>query len=85
MKKELLELIEQKQFTKIVLNFEKVKYLDSSGLAMFINIKNILTGKAELRMCSMQGNVRQAIEATHLFDFLAVDNTQEDSIENLLR
>lgn len=59
---------------KIVLNMEKLDFIDSSGLGSFIRLKNV-TGKAEcdLKLIKVHKNVFSIFKFANLNTFFEID------------
>jgi len=68
---------------KIIINFEKVTYLDSSGVGelvgCFTSIKN---KQGELRICGMNGRIFSLIKMTSLHSVFSVVDTEAEALTN---
>ncbi len=68
---------------KIIINFEKVTYLDSSGVGelvgCFTSIKN---KQGELRICGMNGRIFSLIKMTSLHSVFSVVDTEAEALAN---
>jgi anti-sigma B factor antagonist len=66
---------------KIVINFEKVSYLDSSGVGelvgCFTSIKN---KQGELRICGMNTRIFSLIKMTSLHSVFSVRDTEAEAL-----
>ncbi len=72
--------IETGNYAKVVLNFRKVKYLDSSSIAGFLKIKNQFKGKTNFRFCEMNTIVRKIFRFMNMDSFLDIDDTEDESL-----
>lgn len=67
---------------KILINLEKVAYLDSSGIgelvSCFAAIKN---RQGELRICSMNSKVTNLVKMTSLFAVFSVHDTEAEALQ----
>ena len=68
---------------KIIINFEKVTYLDSSGVGelggCFTSIKN---KQGELRICGMNGRIFSLIKMTSLHSVFSVVDSEAEALAN---
>jgi anti-sigma B factor antagonist len=68
---------------KIIINFEKVSYLDSSGVGelvgCFTSIKN---KQGELRICGMNNRIFSLIKMTSLHSVFSVVDTEAEALTN---
>ena len=66
---------------KIVIDFEKVKYIDSSGLATLIEgLQKMNKEKGELKLCTLGQSIRDIFEVARLDDVFALYQTQKDAM-----
>ncbi len=78
----LTELIEQGA-TKIVVNFEKLVYISSSGLRVLLAAAKQLKGNSgELRVCSLNDVVQEVFEISGFNTILAVTKSELEALEN---
>jgi len=68
----------------IILNFQEVTYLDSSGIGALLSIFKE-TKKREIRVyfTNIHGSVKKVIELTKLDDYFPILRTEEEAIEQL--
>ena len=68
-------------FRKIVLNFEKVVYLDSSGVGELVGCYTSIKNRGgELRICGMNSRIFGLIKMTSLHSVFEVKDTEEESL-----
>jgi len=78
----LTKLIEQGA-TKIVVNFEKLAYISSSGLRVLLAAAKQLKGNSgELRVCSLNDVVQEVFEISGFNTILAVKETELEALED---
>jgi anti-sigma B factor antagonist len=66
---------------KIVINFEKVAYIDSSGIGELVSCYAAVKNRqGELRICSLNSKVTNLIKMTSLFSVFSVHDTEEDAL-----
>ena len=66
---------------KIVINFSKVSYLDSSGVGELVGCYTSIKGKAgELRICGMSSKIFSLIKMTSLHSVFDVMDTEEEAL-----
>ncbi|MFZ1375740.1 MAG: STAS domain-containing protein [Geothrix sp.] len=66
---------------KIVINFSKVSYLDSSGVGELVGCYTSIKGKGgELRICGMSGKIFSLIKMTSLHSVFEVKDTEDEAL-----
>jgi anti-anti-sigma factor len=66
---------------KIVINFSKVSYLDSSGVGELVGCYTSIKGKGgELRICGMNSKIFSLIKMTSLHSVFEVKDTEEEAL-----
>ncbi len=66
---------------KVLINFSKVSYLDSSGVGELVGCYTSVKGKSgELRICGMNTRIFSLITMTSLHSVFDVKDTEEESL-----
>ena len=66
---------------KIILNFSKVSYLDSSGVGELVGCYTSIKNKGgELRICGMSHKIFSLIKMTSLHSVFEVKDTEEEAL-----
>ena len=66
---------------KVLINFSKVSYLDSSGVGELVGCYTSVKGKSgELRICGMNSRIFSLITMTSLHSVFDVKDTEEESL-----
>jgi anti-anti-sigma factor len=66
---------------KILINFEKVSYLDSSGVGELVGCYTSIKGKGgELRICGMNSRIFSLITMTSLHSVFDVKDTEAEAL-----
>jgi anti-sigma B factor antagonist len=66
----------------VVVNLDKVSYIDSSGLATFIEAYQKLNAKeGKLVLCNLKETVRSVFEIARLEDVLTLAGSESEAIE----
>jgi anti-sigma B factor antagonist len=74
------ELVGEKK-SAIVINLKNVSYIDSSGLATFIEaFQRLSTVKGQLVLCQLTETVKGVFEIARLEDVLTIVKTEEDAL-----
>lgn len=69
---------------RIVLNFQEVTYIDSSGIGALLNIfKESKKREIKILFSNIHGSVKKVIELTKLDDYFPIVRTQEEALEKL--
>jgi anti-anti-sigma factor len=79
--KELLDSIQAENFTRVVLDFGGVDYIDSSGLAALLHMRKLCGDHVRIRIASPQLGISRLFEMTNLNGYLPVDQSVEQSLE----
>ena len=79
---QLLGLIDQGA-TKIVINFEKLDFISSSGLRVLLMAAKQLKGSGELRICSLNEVVYDSFDMSGFNTILTVTETEREALEGL--
>jgi anti-sigma B factor antagonist len=79
-KRTLTELIEKGQ-SKLVMDLGDVAYIDSSGLgALVAAMKQARAVGGNLKLCSLQEDVRSIFEMTRLIKVIAVHSDRQEAL-----
>jgi anti-sigma B factor antagonist len=77
---QLTRLIDQGT-TKVVVNFEKLDYISSTGLNVLLKAAKQLKGNSgELRICSLNEFVQEVFEISGFCTILSVFNSETDAL-----
>ncbi|MCD6460980.1 STAS domain-containing protein [bacterium] len=69
---------------KVLLDFEKVKYIDSSGLATLIEgLQKMNKSKGKFVLCGLNSSIYDIFEVARLDGVFIVKNTQKDGLDAL--
>lgn len=77
------ETVRAQELGKIVINMQKVPFIDSSGLGVFLNLQFFFDTDLKMRFCSLQPNVRAVFEHTNLLSHFDIDETEDESLQAL--
>ncbi len=83
LKENIITIIEKNNFSKVVFSFKKVKFIDSSGISIFIKIKSKFEHMTSIRLCDVYDSIQKSFEYSHLTDFLGLCETVEAAIDSL--
>lgn len=80
-KKAFDKLIKEKE-VKVVINLEKVGYIDSSGLATLVELlKNFRKSSSKLKLVSLSAKVRSLFEITKLEKLFDIIDKEEEAVK----
>ena len=66
---------------KVLINFEKVAYIDSSGIGELVSCyAAVMNRQGELRICGMNSKVTNLIKMTSLFAVFSVFDTEAEAL-----
>ncbi len=78
-------LIEEKKFN-VIINLEKVTYIDSSGIgALISSLSNLKKYQGGLKIINVFASVRKVFELTKLTSFFEIYDSEEAAIESFRR
>ena len=81
---ELRKMFEKDPKKKIVIDFEKVTYIDSSGLATLVEVlKKTKTQGGSLGLSSMSDKVKSLFEITKLDKLFSIFQNQADAVNKV--
>ncbi len=82
LKKLMKELLEQGKY-KIVINLEKTKYMDSSGLGAIVSkIAATRTKGGDIRLAAPQQTIIDLLELTHINQIVKIYDTVEEAVKS---
>ena len=77
----IAQLIDQGA-TRIVVNFEKLDYVSSSGLRILLTTaKKLKANGGQLRVCGLNGDVQEAFRFAGFHMILTVKKTESEALE----
>ena len=80
--KELVSKMIEKKVNKLIINLEKVDYIDSSGIGALISICSTMKKLNNvLYISNVHGSVKKVIELTKLTGYFPLTNNVEDSLK----
>lgn len=78
----VLELVGERAETKIVLNLERVDYIDSSGIASLVEaLQQARKRKMRLILAGLQEGPRHVLQLTRLLDVFEVHASEAEALE----
>lgn len=81
-KRNLLNLYLASQYTDMVLNMEKVTFLDSAGLEALLFAGSLVQeAKGKLSICCVNSLVKSILLQSRLYKYFDINKTLEESIE----
>ncbi|WP_422927672.1 STAS domain-containing protein [Singulisphaera sp. PoT] len=81
---ELQSLIEGKQYPKLVLTFDGVRFVSSSMLGHLVKLhRTIAKAKGKFRVCSLTPALRDIVKASQLDKILDVYGSENEAIAGL--
>lgn len=79
-KEVIAKLIEERKYS-IVINLEKVSYIDSSGIgALISSLSNLKKYQGGLKIINVAGSVRKVFELTKLTSFFEIFDQENDAV-----
>ena len=79
--KKAFDKIIQSKSPKVVINLQKVGYIDSSGLATLVEIlKNFKSFGGRLKLCNLSNKVKSLFEITKLEKLFDIRDTEEEAL-----
>ena len=81
--REYFEKLTREKKEKILIDFESIDYVDSSGLATFVEIlKNMRAYGGKLKLISLSDKVRGLFEITKLDKLFDIATSEDDALSS---
>lgn len=79
--KEVINGLIQEQKTNVIINLEKVSYIDSSGIgALISSLSNLKKYQGGLKIINVFASVRKVFELTKLTSFFEIYDSEEEAV-----
>ncbi len=79
------KLIEEQKYN-VIINLEKVSYIDSSGIgALISSLSNLKKYQGGLKIINVYASVRKVFELTKLTSFFEIFDSEEDALASFGR
>ncbi|HON79099.1 MAG TPA: STAS domain-containing protein [Spirochaetota bacterium] len=79
------KLIEEQKYN-VIINLEKVSYIDSSGIgALISSLSNLKKYQGGLKIINVYASVRKVFELTKLTSFFEIFDSEEDALSSFGR
>lgn len=80
-RKILLDLLKEKRVSRVIVNLEKVKYIDSAGVASLVEgLKVSRDMKSGFALYGLSRTTREVLELTRLLKVFEVHDTEEQAL-----
>ena len=80
--KKAFDKLVQTKSEKVLINLQKVEYVDSSGLATLVEIlKNFKNFSGKLKLCNLSNKVKSLFEITRLEKLFDIVDTEDDALK----
>jgi anti-sigma B factor antagonist len=80
-RKMLLSLLKEKRVKRVIVNLEKVKYIDSAGVASLVEgLKVSREMKSEFALFGLSRMTREVLELTRLLKVFEVHDTEAEAL-----
>jgi anti-sigma B factor antagonist len=81
MRKVLLDLLKVKHVARLIVNLERVKYIDSAGIASLVEgLKLSRDLKSGFALYGLSPTARQVLELTRLIKVFEVHNNEQEAL-----
>jgi len=82
LKEEIKKCIDERKYN-VVIDFEKVTYIDSSGIgALISSMSNLKKYQGALKITNITGSVKKVFELTKLTSFFEIYNSVNEAISS---
>lgn len=80
--KEIINSLIAEQKTNVIINLEKVSYIDSSGIgALISSLSNLKKYQGGLKIINVFASVRKVFELTKLTSFFEIYDSEDEAIK----
>ncbi|MBO9129816.1 anti-sigma F factor antagonist [Bacillus sp. 165] len=84
LRREVTDKIEKEAINHIVLNLEKLSFMDSSGLGVILGrYKHIKSLGGEMVVCAISPAVKRLFEMSGLFKIIRLEPNEENALQTL--
>lgn len=84
LREEMTRAIEQYGIIHIILNFEKLHFMDSSGLGVILGrYKQIKLKEGEMIVCAISKPIKRIFNMSGLFKIIRLEQTEQYALERL--
>lgn len=84
LREQINEVIENNDIVHIILNLEKLSFMDSSGLGVILGrYKQIKLKQGEMVVCSISPAVKRLFEMSGLFKIVHLESSEQFALERL--
>lgn len=81
---ELVSLVDNYQVRRIVLDMQAVRYMTSSAIGKLISLhRRLARNEGRLVICSLQPEVEQILDTSHLLGYFSVSPTRDAALAEL--
>src|SRR3989338_9920907 len=81
--KKMFEKVMKDKSAKVLINLERVEYIDSSGLATLVELlKNIKNYGGRLKISNLSNKVRSLFEITKLEKLFDIADSEDEALKN---
>jgi anti-sigma B factor antagonist len=81
--KKMFEKVIKDKSDKVLINLQKVVYIDSSGLATLVEIlKNVKSYGGKIKLTNLSNKVRSLFEITKLEKLFDIADSQDEALKN---
>lgn len=81
--KEINRIIKDEPDCHLLLNLEKVEYMSSSGLRIFVSTMRVLKeSKRKLKLCNMNNAVKKIFEVVELMDMFDIYESENEALDS---
>ncbi len=77
----IMDTINEENLTRVILNFENVNFIDSSGIGALLGI--VTKTDANIRICNTDSTINNVLEIIGLLDMLKIDEDEKSSLDIL--
>lgn len=79
--KELISTLISEQKYNVIINLDRVSYIDSSGIgALISSLSNLKKYQGGLKIIHVAGSVRKVFELTKLTSFFEIHDSEQDAV-----
>lgn len=84
LREKVTEIIERGQINHIILNLEKLTFMDSSGLGVILGrYKQVKLNNGEMVVCAISPPVKRLFEMSGLFKIINLETSEETALVRL--
>ncbi len=80
---EIMELIDEENENKIILNFKDIEHVSSSGVKLLISVqRKLANNNGVFKMCLINSGIKRIFEVLEITNLFLIYDTEEEALKD---